>query len=90
MRLFWLTLVALGAVPMLTSALPALGQEWQHSRQEWREPEWREHHFYRPGFYAPPVVAAPSGYGYVPPPAYYGYNPGYAYSPGVSLGVTIR
>jgi len=91
MRLRSFTLAAIGAMTLLGSTLPAFADDWRRDRHEWREHEWREHHGYRPGYYAPPVVVAPPAYGYyAPPPAYYGYNPGYAYSPGVSLGVTIR
>jgi hypothetical protein len=87
MRIRSFTLAALGAMALLGSTLPAFAQDWRRDRA-WREQEWREHHYYRPGYYTPPVVVAPPAYGYyAPPPAYY---PGYAYHPGVSLGVTIR
>ncbi|HEY1936205.1 MAG TPA: hypothetical protein VGG99_29715 [Acetobacteraceae bacterium] len=80
MRARSLVFAALGAACMLGTAAPAYADHREPARREVRGDRDRHRDDWRAGYAAPPVVVSPPGY-YAPPPI--------AYSPGITIGVTI-
>jgi hypothetical protein len=72
--------VAISAGLLAVSMAPASAR-WDHEYHGW-------HHGWSGGYWgAPPVVyGSPYGYGYYPPPVYYGPSVGVTL-PGVSIGI---